>query len=62
MGPHVSDDSESEILESDSDVPTIISRKQSQPCPLRRNCFNFIWQAWHVTENGTFSCRWALNP
>jgi hypothetical protein len=29
MRRHVSDDSESEILESDSDVPTISSRKQS---------------------------------
>jgi hypothetical protein len=44
----VSDDSESEILESNSDVPTSSSRKQSQPCPLSRNCFDFIWQAWHL--------------
>jgi hypothetical protein len=44
----VADDSESEILESDSDIPTISSRKQSQPCPLSRNRFDFIWQAWHL--------------
>jgi hypothetical protein len=44
----VSDDSESEILESDTDVLTISSRKQSQPFPLSRNRFNFIWQAWHL--------------
>jgi hypothetical protein len=44
----VSDDSEYEILESDSDVPEINSRKQSQPCPLSRNRFDFIWQAWHL--------------
>jgi hypothetical protein len=48
MRSHVSDDSESEILDSDSDIPTISSCKQSQPCPLSRNCFDFIWQAWHL--------------
>jgi hypothetical protein len=51
MRPHVSDDIESETLESDSGVPTISSPEQSQPCPLNRNRFDFIWPAWHFSDN-----------